>query len=184
MTHYRRARARGATYFFTVVAYDRRHIMTRTVFRRVLREAFLLTRSERPFETVGLVLLPDHLHCLWQLPEGDADFGTRWRLAKTRVTQALRTAGWQVVSPTASRRRSNEQNVWHRRFWEHLVRDDRDFARHLDYIHYNPVKHGYVKRPIEWPFSTFHRYVRQGWYAKDWGVVTPESIAGWEATGE
>jgi len=171
-------------YFFTVVAFGRRHVMTRPAFRRALRDALLTTRSERRFEIVGMVLLPDHLHCLWQLAESDADFSTRWRLVKTRVTQALRAAGWQVESQTASRRRSNECNIWHRRFWEHLVRDDNDFGRHLDYIHYNPVKHGYVKRPADWPFSTFHRYVRQEWYTKDWGIVPPESVAGWDARGE
>lgn len=184
MSHYRRARVRGAVYFFTVVTCDRRPILTRPAVRAALRAAWNQTAGERPFETLALVLLPDHLHCLWRLPEGDGDFSTRWRLIKARVTRALGGGGGRGEAASPSRQRSRERNLWQRRFWEHLIRDEDDLRRHLDYVHWNPVKHGLAERAKDWPFSTFGRHVRQGVYAPDWGVVEPASVAGLAAAGE
>jgi putative transposase len=184
MSHYRRPLVTGGTYFFTVVSYQRRPILTLPPARRALHEAMALTRRERPFEIVAMVLLPDHLHAVWSLPEGDADFSVRWKLIKTRVTLALADHDLAPCGKTTSRRRRKERNVWQRRFWDHAIRNDEDFRNHVDYVHWNPVKHTLVPRVEDWPYSTFHRYVRQGVYAKDWGSVEPPSIEGLEGAGE
>jgi len=184
VSHYRRPRVGGAIYFFTVVTYRRQPILTHPPVRRSLREALTLTSSERPFETIAIVLLPDHLHCLWQLPEGDADFSTRWRLVKARLSRAVAPLGYGLADGGPSRARRREHTVWQRRFWEHLIRNEDDLRRHADYIHYNPVKHGYASRPATWPYSTFAKFVRHGWYAPHWGTVEPITVAGWNAAGE
>jgi putative transposase len=153
--HYRRARISGGTYFFTVVTHLRRRIFNSERNIAVLRNAVREELALRPFQTDAFVLLPDHLHCLWTLPQGDHDFSTRWKRIKTRVTKTL---GQEL-----------EGRIWQNRFWEHLVRDETDFARHLEYIHYNPVKHGFCASAWEWPHSSFRRYVARGVYAPDWG---------------
>ena len=124
-------------------------------------------RQAHPFQIDGIVILPDHLHTLWTLPEGDDDYSLRWRQIKSAFSRRLDEG--ETVS--ASRSRKRERGVWQRRFWEHTIRDDEDFARHLDYIHYNPVKHGHVKRVADWPYSSFHRHVQQGIYSLEWGGV-------------
>ncbi|WP_435104261.1 REP-associated tyrosine transposase [Arhodomonas sp. AD133] len=159
---YRRARMPGASYFFTVVTSNRQPLFRNERLRRLLGDAMRVTARHRPFRTDAIVLLPDHLHCIWTLPPGDADFSERWRLIKRRVS--ARTAG---------------QRIWQPRFWEHLIRDHDDLRNHLEYIHYNPVKHGYVIAPRDWPWSSFHRYVRTGIHPPDWGEsppAIPESI--------
>jgi putative transposase len=180
MSRYRRARVSGAVYFFTLVTFDRRPFLVEPESRRLLRQAWQLTHAERPFESLALVLLPDHMHCLWQLPEGDGDFSTRWRLIKGRFTVGYAGAGHGLPRPSPSRARVGEQTVWQRRFWEHLIRDQEDLKRHVDYIHYNPVKHGHAQRAADWPYSTFPKYVRLGQYSPAWGTVEPESLRGWE----
>ena len=129
--------------------------------------AFRAGRSTRPFEVDAMVVLPDHLHCIWTLPPGDADFAIRWRLIKTWFTKhcdpALRTR------PNRARAAKREQALWQHRYWEHLLRDEADFARHVEYIHFNPVKHGHASSVLEWPYSSFHRYVEAGVYPADWG---------------
>jgi len=184
VSHYRRPRVGGAIYFFTVVTYRRQPILTHPPVRRSLREALTLTSSERPFETIAIVLLPDHLHCLWQLPEGDADFSTRWRLVKARLSRAVAPPGYGLADGGPSRARRREHTVWQSRFWEHLIRNEDNLRRHAEYIHYNPVKHGYASRPATWPYSTFAKFVRHGWYAPHWGTVEPDTVAGWNAAGE
>ena len=166
MPDYRRARLKGGTYFFTLTAFERRAILTDERFRTALRHAILEVKSSMPFENIAWVLLPDHLHTIWQLPEGDADFSARWSSIKRRVTQQLN----DLPSPSnnRSRLRRREGTLWQRRFWEHLIRDESDLERHIDYIHYNPVKHAYVSKVADWPYSTFHRYVRDGIYPEDW----------------
>ena len=184
MSYYRRLHIPGAIYFFTVVTFGRMPILTKPAVRRILRAAYGQTCNERPFETIAIVLLPDHLHCLWQLPDGDSDFSTRWKLIKGRFTSALPETGIALPPPSPSRAKRGEQTAWHRRFWEHLVRDENDLKRHADYIHYNPVKHGYAKRPADWPFSTFHKWVAKGEYSPGWGASEPEALQGWEPQGE
>ncbi len=164
---YRRAIAPGGTLFFTVVTDRRRPILASAEAVDALREAFRSVRRSRPFEIDAIVVMPDHLHCIWTLPPGDVDFSTRWRLVKTGFTKhcpdILRRA------PDTARLTRGEQAVWQHRYWEHQIRDDADFARHVDYIHYNPVKHGLARSPLEWPYSSFGRYVEAGVYAPDWG---------------
>ena len=184
MSNYRRPMVKGGTFFFTVVSYRRRPILTLPLARRALHDALALTRRERPFDIVAMVLLPDHLHAVWTLPEGDADFSVRWKLVKTRVTRALADHDMAPCGTTPSRRHRQERDVWQRRFWDHAIRDDEDFRRHVDYIHWNPVKHALVSRVRDWRYSTFHRYVRQGVYPEDWGFTEPPSIAGFEGIGE
>jgi putative transposase len=183
MSWYRRWRQPGGLYFFTVVSYGRRPILTSKAGRRELRGAIVQTRGERPWEIVATVLLPDHLHCLWRLPPGDDDYPTRWRLLKSRFTRALLAAGYAEPRAGVSRRRRQEHAVWQRRGWEHMFRDETDWKNHLDYIHYNPVKHGLVAAPRLWPYSTFAKYVQWGEYEPDWGNTQPENLARWLPPG-
>ncbi|NLX58650.1 MAG: transposase [Phycisphaerae bacterium] len=173
MSHYRRARQPGGVFFFTVVTFDRRPLFSSQDCRILLREAIEATCRDRPFRTVASVLLPDHLHAIWTLPHGDEDFSTRWRLIKTRFTQALGDRGDDIAHPNPLRRRRGRHGVWQSRFWEHLIRDEDDLRCHIDYIHWNPVKHGHVRRVRDWPWSTFHRYAARGIYPKDWGSDEP-----------
>lgn len=131
-----------------------------------LREALRAVKRAHRFTIDAFVLLPDHLHCLWTLPEGDADYALRWNLVKRRVSQQVRHL--ITTDLTSSRRKRRELGLWQRRFWEHQIRDDLDFAKHVDYVHWNPVKHGYVIRVADWPYSSFHRYVTRGLYPLTW----------------
>ena len=162
MVLYRRNFIPGGTYFFTVTVVDRRSdCLVRNI--ELLRQSFRLARRKRPFEIDAIVVLPEHIHCIWTLPPGDADYSHRWSLIKARFSRALLNAGQPV-----KRNARGEYNVWQRRFWEHTVRDEKDLRAHVDYIHYNPVKHGLVARVSEWPYSSFHRFVRLGWLGADW----------------
>ncbi len=163
MPRYIRRRVDGGTYFFTIVLMNRG---SRLLLEHVelLRTAFRHVRARRPFDIDAIVILPDHLHCIWTLPTGDHDYSTRWRLIKHYFSRALPSG----ESRSRSRTRRGERGLWQRRFWEHTIRDENDFDRHVEYIHYNPVKHGYVDRPIDWPYSSFHRYVSRGIYPATW----------------
>nr|WP_298132341.1 transposase [uncultured Pseudoxanthomonas sp.] len=164
MTSYRRAFIPGATYFFTANLADRRTTLL-VDHIDLLRDAIRYTRHRHPFDIDALVVLPDHLHALWTLPAGDADFPLRCRLIKTWFSRQLP----RVEHRRMSRVDKGERGIWQRRYWEHLIRDEVDFARHVDYIHWNPVKHGHTPRVVDWPYSTFHRFVRDGVLAEDWG---------------
>jgi putative transposase len=146
-----------------------------------LREGIEKIRIKYPFEIDAFILLPEHLHCIWTLPDGDADFSTRWRLIKTFVIKHCEDKLALEYPISKSRQKRQESNLWQRRFWEHLIRDDEDFQAHCNYIHYNPVKHGLCDSPKDWQFSSFHRFVKQGIYPEDWGVNQvpniPRSIA-------
>lgn len=181
MLRYRRANTAGATYCFTVVTYRRQPILCDTPVRTALRDAIVAVREQRPFTIDACVLLPDHLHCIWTLPPDDVDFPVRWSMIKRRVSVACAAAYKRPDWITASKRKHRESTLWQRRYWEHQIRDETDFIRHVDYIHYNPVKHGLCQQVAEWPHSTFHRHVAQGVYALDWGGV--EAVMG-EAFGE
>lgn len=168
MSRYRRSNIPGCSYFFTVVTYRRQPILCEEPLRNALRDALITVRRKWPFTIDAWVLLPDHLHCIWTLPPGDADFSTRWGLIKRQVSLAcfsFARAEWM----TASKHKHRESTLWQRRVWEHQIRNEMDFQRHIDYIHFNPVKHGLCNRVIEWPYSTYHRYVEQGVYLVDWG---------------
>ena len=165
---YRRSRAKGTTYFFTVVTDNRRSILCQECNVALLREAFSDVISRHPFTIDAFVLLPEHLHCIWTLPENDNDFSNRWRQIKGHFS---RNCGDELKGDlTSGHKNKGEQAVWQRRFWEHQIRDERDFIKHVEYIHYNPVKHGLVNAPAAWPHSTFHRYVKQGIYHAEWGA--------------
>ena len=164
---YRRSKTPGATYFFTVLTYRRRGFLCEPDNVRLLREAFRKVKQQHPFSIDAIVLLPDHLHCLWTLPQGDADYPTKWMRVKSYFT---RRCSDSLKSPPASAlRHKREQTIWQHRYWEHQIRGDKDYERHCDYIHYNPVKHGYVSQVADWPYSSFHRFVRRAIYPPDWG---------------
>jgi len=166
MSNYRRAKFCGGYYFFTVVSYKRREILAGEPARRHLRHAFEKVRSKRPFKTIALCLLPEHLHCIWKLPEGDGDCSTRWSLIKRDFTVNYLKEGGTEFAQSNSRLKHRHRGIWQKRFWEHQIRDERDLQRHIDYIHYNPVKHGFVKDVDDWPWSTYHKYVESGRYGK------------------
>jgi putative transposase len=172
MVRYRRNFVPGGTYFFTVTLADRR---ARTPVDHVgaLRAALRTTRRERPFTIDAIVILPEHLHAVFTLPLDDADFSGRWRRIKSLFTRSVAAAG-----AAHHGKRKGEYALWQRRFWEHTIRDDGDLARHVDYIHINPLKHGLVTRVMDWPYSSFHRYVRQGLLPQDWAGEVGNGDAG------
>ena len=156
MPDYRRMRVSGGQYFFTVNLANRcARLLTENI--ELLHCAFRQVQERHPFSMLAHVILPDHLHCIWRLPPDDDDYSTRWLLIKTKFTRML---------PQSAR---HARGVWQRRFWEHLIRDETDFRRHADYIHYNPVKHEHAKSAMQWPHSSFHRYVKEGIYPPNWG---------------
>jgi putative transposase len=173
MPRYIRAFVPGGTFFFTVAILERRRrLLTDTI--DALRTAFAGTQAKRPFTIDAAVILPDHLHCLWTLPASDADFSTRWHAIKAAFSRSFP----KEERLSARRIAKGERGIWQRRFWEHAIRDEKDFERHADYIHYNPVKHGHVRQASDWPHSTFRRYVQRGVYTMDWGAG--EEIRGLE----
>jgi len=166
MPNYRRNRVPGGCYFFTVNLLDRRSDLLVSEID-ALRDAVREARRARPFHIDAWVVLPDHLHCLWTLPPGDADFPNRWRSIKASFSR--RVAHPNYRRPSLVRKR--EAGVWQRRYWEHTIRDDADYAAHMDYIHFNPVKHGLAEHPAAWPFSSFLRCVARGVYPEGWALA-------------
>ena len=174
---YRRSKDGGATYFFTVVTHNRSKFLCNEENVELLRSIMRTVMVRHPFVIDAMIVMPDHLHTIWTLPEGDNDFPMRWNLIKREFSR--RCDSKYKRHPSESRVSKGEQTIWQRRYWEHLIRDDDDFIHHVEYIHYNPVKHGYVTKPGEWRYSSFHRYVNQGVYASDWGnsdMVFDESV--------
>jgi putative transposase len=163
MPNYRRAFVPGGCWFFTVTLLERQKSLL-VEHIELLRHAVAATRRSRPFTIDAFVVLPDHLHAVWTLPPGDADFSTRWRLIKSSFVRRLPEREW--LSPVRIER--HERGVWQRRFWEHLIRDEADYARHVEYCYINPVKHRLVSRVGDWPHSSFHRDVRAGIFPQDW----------------
>lgn len=165
MVLYRRNRIPGGMYFFTVTLRDRR-ARTLTEHIELLRSAYADTQRRRPFRTDAIVILPDHLHAIWTLPEDDADYSGRWRAIKAGFVRALAKSGMAL-----ERNAQGEAMVWQRRFWEHTLRNDADVAAHSDYIHFNPVKHDHAARPTDWPYSTVHRFIERGVYPANWAAA-------------
>ena len=170
MPNYRRPNVSGGTYFITQVTYQRQSWLCHETARYALRIAINKVRVNYPFQIDAFVLLPNHFHCLWTLPPNDRDLSIRIRLIKSYVTKHYGAELETTRERSASRAKRKERNVWQRRFWEHLIRDEADFVRHCDYIHYNPVHHHCCQSPIDWPFSSVHRFIEQGWYSPDWGT--------------
>lgn len=160
--------APGGTFFLTWVTYERQPMLRSVESVARFREAVAEVKQCLPFEVLGAVILPDHVHFLWELPPDEGDFSKRVGMIKRRFTLRLDPAKRRVRNVSDSRRQHRESAIWQRRFWEHTIRDDRDFATHMDYIHYNPVKHGWASCPHEWPYSSFHRWVREGHYDVQW----------------
>ena len=177
MPNYIRTFSPGGTFFFTVVTYQRRPWLCLEEAREALSHAIKTVRKPRPFIIDAIVLLPDHLHCIWTLPDGDHDFSTRWRLIKMLAAKKCRSISSKFPEPV-SRIKRKERDLWQRRFWKHTIRDERDFAIHCDYIHYNPVKHELCGFPGEWPYSSFRRYVASGLYEENWGRFKEPLIDG------
>ncbi|GLR00145.1 REP-associated tyrosine transposase [Dyella mobilis] len=169
---YRRSNTSGATYFFTVNLADRTNSLL-TYRIGALREAVRTVKHHHPFHIIAWVVLPEHLHAVWTMPDHDSDYSTRWRLIKRHFSTSIE----HVETTTPSRRRKNERCIWQRRFWEHQIRDEKDLQNHVDYVHINPVKHGYCRLASEWPYSSIHRAIRQGIVTPDWAsepdLVTP-----------
>lgn len=169
MPNFRRAYVPGGTFFFTVVTANRAPILCQPVARRALHDSIDACRKRWPFEVVAIVLLPDHVHTIWTLPDGDANFSLRWAWIKKEFTKAWLAAGGAEQTATPGQQHDGRRGVWQEKFWEHAIRDERDLERHIDYIHLNPVKHGLVSRAADWAFSSFHRWVKQGAYEPTWG---------------
>jgi putative transposase len=171
MSRYRRAHVEGGVFFFTVALADRSSgILVRHVDR--LRRTYGTVQRRYPFETIAICVLPDHLHAIWLLPQGDADFSRRWSLIKSGFSRGLPGE----MRPSSSKVARRERGIWQRRYWEHVIRDDADLERHVDYIHFNPVKHGLVSRVCDWPHSSFHRYVARGMLPQDWGGEAQDTV--------
>ncbi len=171
---YRRVITPGGTFFFTVVTFRRRAILLEEPAIDLLRQALRSVMPRHPFKIEAAVILPDHLHMIWRLPQGDSDYPTRWRLIKSYFSHRWEEREEEPV--TASRQKKGERSVWQRRYWEHCIRDELDMRRHVEYIHYNPVKHGLAGSPGEWKYSSFAWYVKAGLYPHDWGGG-PEMVA-------
>ena len=164
MVNYRRDYSPGASYFFTLALINRKaHYLTQYI--DYLGHAFRAIKLKSHFITEAIVILPDHLHCIWKLPKNDSDYSQRIRLIKTQFTQSV----LQLNIPVQKNTRG-DVNLWQSRFWEHRIRDEQDLETHVDYIHYNPVKHGYVKKPVDWSHSSIHQYIRKGLIIESWGV--------------
>ena len=164
MPNYIRPKFKGISWFFTVNLADRpSSVLVDHI--DALRAATSKVRRSHPFDIDAFVVLPDHLHAVWTLPSGDADFSIRWRLIKSHFSRAVPVIG----RPSQSRSSRGERGIWQRRFWDHAIRDERDYQRHVAYCYFNPVKHGLVGRVCDWPYSSFHRDVRVGLLPPDWG---------------
>ena len=171
---YRRASAAGGTYFFTVNLAGRdSDVLVRHIDN--LRVVIEKVKHTHPFTVLAMVVLPEHLHAIWRLPPGDVDFPLRWSLIKAGFSQCL----LKDERISSSRQGKRERGIWQRRYWEHQIRDEADLARHVDYIHYNPVKHGWVKRPVDWLHSTLHGYIDRGMVPADWGGQMGNEIGGY-----
>ena len=166
---YRRVMLPGGTYFFTIVTYQRRKLFSLPENVDLLMTVMEDVRRRHPFITIAQVIMPDHIHAIWELPPDDRDYPKRWRLIKTGFSKRLPAAYDLPIS--ASRQSKKERTIWQRRYWEHTIEDDTDLDRHIDYVHFNPVNHGLVKYPHEWKGSTFLRFVEEGYYPKDWATT-------------
>ncbi len=170
---YRRSDTSGGTFFFTVNLANRSsRLLTNHI--HVLRDAVRKIQQTHPFRIVAMVVLPDHLHAVWILPSGNSDYPLRWSLIKAGFSRSLEKT--EYINET--RRRKRERGIWQRRYWEHQIHDDADLARHVDYIHINPVKHGHVGAPVDWPYSSIHRYIRRGILPADWAIHRRKSGSG------
>ena len=169
---YRRPPLKGGTFFFTVVTHDRRPFLCEPKSIAVLRESFRKVMAAHPFTIDAIVIMPDHIHAVWTLPAEDGDFPVRWSLIKSGFTRTCDDTCKGTSSPSRVARK--QQAVWQHRFWDHIIRNQDDMNRHLDYIHFNPMKHGLAARPVDYPYSSYSDFVSKGYYQPDWGSREPE----------
>ncbi len=174
---YRRMYIQGGTYFFTLVSFNRLPVFSSQDAVDLLYAAVGYTAARMPFEVIAYVILPDHVHYVWTLPDISSDYSTRWRLIKSYFTRNYDHKDYAKIS--MSRKKKSEKGVWQRRFWEHLIRDEADLVQHVEYIHYNPIKHGYVQSLMDWKNSSFTKYVEDGLYPPYWGEIKRE----WPVSG-
>ena len=191
MSDYRRAHVPGGTFFLTIVTYQRTSLFGVDENVCLLRRALAQVMREMPFRLPAAVVLPDHLHFLWCLPSGDTAFSARVGRMKIIFTRLLRGCLTTPSGVSFSRSKHRESNVWQRRFWEHAIKDEEDFEKHLDYIHYNPVRHGLAACPHSWKYSSFPKWVRSGLYPERWGCccegrrpITPDVDMMFDVAGE
>lgn len=168
MPNYRRAYVPGGTYFFTVATHGRRHLFDSEENRQLLGVSIRECRIAWPFDAEAIVLLPDHLHTIWRLPPGDDRYSGRWSVIKKSFTEQFLLTGGSDHGVSQGKKREHRRGVWQRRFWEHTIETEADFDAHFDYIHFNPVRHGLASCPHDWAASSFHRWVEQGVYDKNW----------------
>jgi putative transposase len=173
MPNYIRSQTAGTTYFFTVTLAQRNtKLLTENI--ALLRQAYQRVNTLYPFTTIAICILPDHLHAIWQMPVDDGDYALRWRMIKSQFSRNFSANTQRSMSKIKHR----EKGIWQRRYWEHQIRDDLDLQRHVDYIHFNPVKHGLVSQVKDWPHSTFHKYVEQGLLNDNWGGYDDKGVFG------
>ncbi len=177
MSNYRRAHTPGGTFFFTVKTEHNAPVIAEQQFVALLEEVIREVMQLWPFEIKAIVLFPDHLHAIWSLPPGDVDYPKRWGWLKKEFTKRHLELGGHEQSTSSSRKRYRRRGVWQRRYWEHTIEDEDDFETHIDYVHWNPVKHQYVSCPVDWPHSSFHRWVAKGVYQENWGCGHKEPFA-------
>lgn len=179
MPDYRRNRVPGGTYFFTVNLLERKSDL---LIQHIdeLREAIKQVRRSRPFHIDAWVVLLEHMHCIWTLPEDDVDYSSRWKAIKIRYAKQIPITEYR----SKVRLRKGERGIWQRRFWEHTIRAEQDYAAHMDYVHINPVKHGLVQRVRDWPYSSFHRCVEMGVYPADWAGPSELELDAGEPLGD
>jgi putative transposase len=169
MPNYKRIWSPGGTIFFTLVTHQRRPIFLKEMARKILHQAFIYAKQKvGEFKVDAFCLLPDHLHCIWTLPENDSDYATRWKVIKASFSRTYHKQGGNSGAINSSMAQKGEVGIWQRRYWEHTIRDLYDLNQHINYIHFNPVKHGYVQSVADWPWSTFHQFVKDGFYPSDW----------------
>ncbi len=174
MPNYLRNFIKGGTFFFTVVTYMRYPIFEEDSAISLLTDCFNRVIKIYPFEVDAIAILPDHLHTIWTLPDGESDFSLRWKQIKSSFSRGYLGPRYQNLSESMYHK--GEKGIWQRRFWEHTIRDQTDFNRHCDYIHYNPVKHGLTESPLQWKYSSFEKFVQKGLYPNDWGKEVTKDL--------
>jgi putative transposase len=186
MPNYRRYFVPGGTYFFTLKTERNAPLFGEESSIHLLGDVLREMQEKWPLTVNAMVFLPDHLHTIWSLPPGDAEYPTRWGWIKKEFTKRYLAEGGQEQPRSRSRRQNRRRGIWQRRYWEHTIEDVDDFEAHFDYIHWNPVKHGYVRCPKDWPYSSFHRWVKEHVYPPSWGCgpMVPESVARVADAGE
>ncbi len=184
MPNYIRDRTPGGTWFFTVVTYQRRNVLCDAPIREALRVAIKQIQVKYPFQIKAWVLMPDHFHCVWTLPPGDSNYSLRIGLLKRAVTLKCKSQNYERDKRSLSRQKHRESTLWQRRFWEHKIRNEKDLRHHVDYIHYNPVKHGHCQNPTDWPYSTVHNFISKRIYPVGWATPLPTVLNAKSLPGE